>query len=145
MRMSAEMAATLIHPDVPDEALRMGVSAARARAVASLTRARTSIRLTVEQVYGGIGWLRANPAPGALPLVTEPGRDGGYVFARDPVRVQRGLRPRLLDIYTRLFRTNRGVIVPYADLVLEPLGRQAEADALKADFRGALAAVGRHV
>lgn len=144
MRVSAEVAATLIRPDLPDEQLQLGVSAARARIVAALTRARTSVRLTVEQVYAGVGWLRANPVAGALPLVTLPGSDGGYVYAKDPVRVQRGLRPRLLDIYTRMARTNRGIIVPYADLVLAPVD-QVEADALKADFRGALAAVGRHV
>jgi hypothetical protein len=143
-RMSAEMAATLVGPDLPSEAVQLGISAQRARQVAALVRARTSVRITVDQVYGGVGWMRANPRAGALPLVTEPGRAGGYVFALDPVRVQRGLRPRLLDIYTRLQRTERGIIVPYADLALAPVD-QAEADALKADFRGALLAVGRHV
>jgi hypothetical protein len=143
-RVSAEVAATLIRPDLPDEALQQGISPARAALVAARTRARTSVHLTADQVYRGVGWLRANPAPGSLPLVTEPGRTGGYVYAADPVRVQRGLRPHMLGIYTRLQRVERGIIVPYADLALAPVD-QVEADALKADFRGALMAVGRHV
>src|SRR5262245_44702374 len=143
-RMSAELAATLIRPHLPDEAVRLGISASRAARVAAETRARTSVRLSVEQVYAGVGWLRENPEPGALPLVTLPGADGGYVYAKDPARVQRGLRPRMLDISTRMFRTNRGIIIPSADVVLEPVN-PTEATALKADFRGALAAVGRHI
>jgi len=144
MRVSPELAATLIRPHLPDEAVRLGVSAARADAVRAAARARTSVPLSREQVYAGVGWLRANPAQGQLPLLTEPGAAGGYVFGLDPQRVQRGLRPKLLDLYTRMFRINRGIIVPYADLVLQPID-PVEADALRDDFRTGLAAVGRHV
>jgi len=142
--MSAEMAARLIQPHLPNEAIQVGIPAQRAAFVAQAAFVRTGIDITVTQVYAGVGWLREHPVAGALPLITEPGPLGGYSYASDPARVQRGLTPLLRDLHTRMYRRNRGVIVPYADLVLAPINPQAAAD-LRQDFADALAAVGRHV